>query len=181
MKQRIGRYTQGDLEPIRIYKLQGIRSAVRYSRRHYYWLGQVSKIRGCQITMLRLRHQRKRSVCARMHAMTAALGLLRFGVCRAQGARTGGSADRSCQQRNRQHAGARCSEISIHSFSLSHQVHSRFDARIRKCNTERRRAIANSLVGLGGVEPPTRSLGNCCSIHLSYSPTPVSVYHQPDA
>gem|GEM_PF-4216470 len=27
------------------------------------------------------------------------------------------------------------------------------------------------LVGLGGVEPPTRSLGNCCSIHLSYSPT----------
>src|SRR5262252_1071272 len=27
------------------------------------------------------------------------------------------------------------------------------------------------LVGLGGFEPPTRSLGNCCSIHLSYSPT----------
>ena len=27
------------------------------------------------------------------------------------------------------------------------------------------------MVGLGGFEPPTRSLGNCCSIHLSYSPT----------
>ncbi len=26
------------------------------------------------------------------------------------------------------------------------------------------------LVGLGRVELPTRSLGNCCSIHLSYSP-----------
>ena len=26
-------------------------------------------------------------------------------------------------------------------------------------------------MGLGGVEPPTRSLGNCCSIHLSYSPS----------
>ena len=25
-------------------------------------------------------------------------------------------------------------------------------------------------MGLGGFEPPTRSLGNCCSIHLSYSP-----------
>ena len=29
----------------------------------------------------------------------------------------------------------------------------------------------SKLVGLGGFEPPTRSLGNCCSIHLSYSPT----------
>src|SRR5579859_2198993 len=28
------------------------------------------------------------------------------------------------------------------------------------------------LVGLGGFEPPTSSLGNCCSIHLSYSPVP---------
>ena len=28
-----------------------------------------------------------------------------------------------------------------------------------------------NLVGLGGFEPPTSSLGNCCSIHLSYSPT----------
>ena len=27
------------------------------------------------------------------------------------------------------------------------------------------------MVGLGRVELPTRSLGNCCSIHLSYSPT----------
>jgi hypothetical protein len=26
------------------------------------------------------------------------------------------------------------------------------------------------MVGLGRVELPTRSLGNCCSIHLSYSP-----------
>ena len=26
------------------------------------------------------------------------------------------------------------------------------------------------LVGLGRVELPTRSLGNCCSIRLSYSP-----------
>ena len=25
-------------------------------------------------------------------------------------------------------------------------------------------------MGLGRVELPTRSLGNCCSIHLSYSP-----------
>ena len=33
--------------------------------------------------------------------------------------------------------------------------------------------LANSfemMVGLGRVELPTRSLGNCCSIHLSYSP-----------
>jgi hypothetical protein len=28
------------------------------------------------------------------------------------------------------------------------------------------------MVGLGGFEPPTSSLGNCCSIHLSYSPSP---------
>jgi hypothetical protein len=35
--------------------------------------------------------------------------------------------------------------------------------------------INPTLVGLGGVEPPTRSLGNCCSIHLSYSPTPFSL------
>src|SRR5437879_9551716 len=27
------------------------------------------------------------------------------------------------------------------------------------------------MVVLGRVELPTRSLGNCCSIHLSYSPT----------
>jgi hypothetical protein len=27
-------------------------------------------------------------------------------------------------------------------------------------------------VGLARVELATRSLGNCCSIHLSYSPTP---------
>ena len=27
------------------------------------------------------------------------------------------------------------------------------------------------VVGLGRVELPTRSLGNCCSIHLSYSPS----------
>jgi hypothetical protein len=26
------------------------------------------------------------------------------------------------------------------------------------------------MVGLGRVELPTRSLGNCCSIHLSYRP-----------
>ena len=32
------------------------------------------------------------------------------------------------------------------------------------------------LVGLGRVELPTRSLGNCCSIHLSYSPVSPSVY-----
>lgn len=25
-------------------------------------------------------------------------------------------------------------------------------------------------MGLGGLEPPARSLGNCCSIRLSYSP-----------
>ena len=31
------------------------------------------------------------------------------------------------------------------------------------------------MVGLGRVELPTRSLGNCCSIHLSYSPT-ISLY-----
>ena len=28
-------------------------------------------------------------------------------------------------------------------------------------------------MGLGRVELPTRSLGNCCSIHLSYSPSRV--------
>ena len=34
------------------------------------------------------------------------------------------------------------------------------------------------MVGLGGFEPPTRSLGNCCSIHLSYSPSArKSFYH----
>ena len=32
------------------------------------------------------------------------------------------------------------------------------------------------MVGLGRVELPTRSLGNCCSIHLSYSPTRID-YH----
>src|SRR5215472_4748106 len=31
------------------------------------------------------------------------------------------------------------------------------------------------MVGLGGFEPPTRSLGNCCSIHLSYSPADCSL------
>jgi hypothetical protein len=30
--------------------------------------------------------------------------------------------------------------------------------------------LLQSMVGLGRVELPTRSLGNCCSIHLSYSP-----------
>jgi hypothetical protein len=29
------------------------------------------------------------------------------------------------------------------------------------------------MVGLGRVELPTRSLGNCCSIHLSYSPATI--------
>ena len=28
-------------------------------------------------------------------------------------------------------------------------------------------------MGLGRVELPTRSLGNCCSIHLSYSPATI--------
>ncbi len=28
----------------------------------------------------------------------------------------------------------------------------------------------SNMVGLGRVELPTRSLGNCCSIRLSYSP-----------
>ena len=28
-----------------------------------------------------------------------------------------------------------------------------------------------ALVGPGGLEPPTNSLGNCCSIHLSYGPS----------
>ena len=32
------------------------------------------------------------------------------------------------------------------------------------------------MVGLGRVELPTRSLGNCCSIHLSYSPTTIDYY-----
>ena len=32
------------------------------------------------------------------------------------------------------------------------------------------------MVGLGRVELPTRSLGNCCSIHLSYSPAGID-YH----
>jgi hypothetical protein len=31
------------------------------------------------------------------------------------------------------------------------------------------------MVGLGRLELPTRSLGNCCSIHLSYSPAEVSL------
>jgi hypothetical protein len=31
------------------------------------------------------------------------------------------------------------------------------------------------LVGLGRVELPTRSLGNCCSIHLSYSPAAICI------
>ena len=30
--------------------------------------------------------------------------------------------------------------------------------------------LSMRMVGLGRVELPTRSLGNCCSIHLSYSP-----------
>src|SRR5579884_762081 len=33
------------------------------------------------------------------------------------------------------------------------------------------------LVWLGRVELPTRSLGNCCSIHLSYSPTMLILPH----
>jgi hypothetical protein len=32
------------------------------------------------------------------------------------------------------------------------------------------------MVGLGRVELPTSSLGNCCSIHLSYSPTLIDYY-----
>ncbi len=32
------------------------------------------------------------------------------------------------------------------------------------------------MVGLGRVELPTRSLGNCCSIHLSYSPARKDYY-----
>ena len=31
-------------------------------------------------------------------------------------------------------------------------------------------------MGLGRVELPTRSLGNCCSIHLSYSPGELGNY-----
>lgn len=31
--------------------------------------------------------------------------------------------------------------------------------------------FSSKMVGLGRVELPTRSLGNCCSIHLSYSPS----------
>ena len=31
------------------------------------------------------------------------------------------------------------------------------------------------MVGLGRFELPTRSLGNCCSIHLSYSPAVIKV------
>jgi hypothetical protein len=36
--------------------------------------------------------------------------------------------------------------------------------------------LGRRLVGLGRVELPTRSLGNCCSIHLSYSPTTIEYY-----
>ena len=36
--------------------------------------------------------------------------------------------------------------------------------------TQVSRPDPSRMVGLGGFEPPTRSLGNCCSIHLSYSP-----------
>jgi hypothetical protein len=32
------------------------------------------------------------------------------------------------------------------------------------------------MVGLGRVELPTSSLGNCCSIHLSYSPDALDYY-----
>ncbi len=32
-------------------------------------------------------------------------------------------------------------------------------------------ALVGMMVGLARVEIATRSLGNCCSIHLSYSPT----------
>src|SRR6266851_9637110 len=32
-------------------------------------------------------------------------------------------------------------------------------------------ALVGMMVGLARVELATRSLGNCCSIHLSYSPT----------
>src|SRR3989442_4113866 len=35
-------------------------------------------------------------------------------------------------------------------------------------NHRDQRAIAGKVEAPGGVEPPTRSLGNCCSIHLSY-------------
>jgi hypothetical protein len=35
------------------------------------------------------------------------------------------------------------------------------------------------MVGLGRVELPTRSLGNCCSIHLSYSPIPSNLILNP--
>ncbi len=34
-----------------------------------------------------------------------------------------------------------------------------------------KRLVKNVVAGLGGLEPPTLSLGNSCSIHLSYSPT----------
>src|SRR5437867_554782 len=30
--------------------------------------------------------------------------------------------------------------------------------------------LSQFLVGVGGLEPPTKSLGNSCSIHLSYTP-----------
>jgi hypothetical protein len=33
------------------------------------------------------------------------------------------------------------------------------------------------MVGLGRVELPTSSLGNCCSIHLSYSPDSPRLLH----
>jgi hypothetical protein len=38
---------------------------------------------------------------------------------------------------------------------------------------------ARAMVGLGRVELPTRSLGNCCSIHLSYRPTRESLILYP--
>jgi hypothetical protein len=40
----------------------------------------------------------------------------------------------------------------------------------RGYNPENHIVFSCELVGLGRVELPTRSLGNCCSIHLSYSP-----------
>ena len=35
-----------------------------------------------------------------------------------------------------------------------------------------RKRGSGNVAGLGGLEPPTLSLGNSCSIHLSYNPAP---------
>src|SRR5258706_12821488 len=57
----------------------------------------------------------------------------------------------------------RSHSLSSSSYNFKMESMTRRDARIRLGSSQK-------LVGLARVELATRSLGNCCSIHLSYSP-----------